>query len=223
MQALQPDDFIDALKKNETPRILHVLKEQPSLADTKDKSGVTAVFLALYRGNTVVAREIAARKSGLDVFEAAALGDLVQLKSLVDRDPSLVRSYSPDGFTALALASYLGLKGSTEYLIEKGAEPNAVAKNETGFTALTGAASQNHTEVARLLVKHGANVNHSYEGGFTPLMHAASAGNLELVNLLLQNGADPNAKNAKGKTPFTFAIEKGDARVVSLLKSHGAT
>ncbi len=222
MQSLQQDAFIDALKKNETPKILRLLKEQPSLANAKDKSGVTAIFLALYRGNKEAAREIAARKSSLDVFEAAALGDLARLRSLIDSDPSLVTLYSPDGFTALALASYLGQKGSTEYLIERGAEPNAVARNSTGFTALTGATSQNHTEVARLLVKHGANVNYSYEGGFTPLMHAASAGNFELVNILLENGADPNAKNADGKTPLTFAGEKGDARVVKLLKSYGA-
>lgn len=57
-------------------------------------------------------------------------------------------------------------KGSVEYLIEKGADPNAVARNATGFTPLTGAASNNHTEIARLLVKNGAEVNYSYEGGF---------------------------------------------------------
>src|SRR5437667_8668466 len=95
-------------------------------------------------------------------------------------------------------------------------------KNETGYTALTGAVSQNHNEVAKLLLKKGANVNHQYEGGFTPLMHAAFAGNVELVNLLLEKGADPNARNGEGKTPLTFAREKGHDSVVELLRKRGA-
>lgn len=219
---MQTDEFLDAVKKNESPRIRQLLEAQPSLANARDKDGVSAVFLALYRGNKQAAQEIGSRKPDLDVFEAAALGILSQLKTLVDHDVSLVRSYSPDGFTALALASYLGQKESAEYLLDKGADLDASAKNETGYTALTGAVSQNHNEVAKLLLKKGANVNHQYEGGFTPLMHAAFAGNVELVNLLLENGADPNARNGEGKTPLTFAREKGHDSVVELLRKRGA-
>jgi uncharacterized protein len=219
---MQTDEFLNAVKKNDNPKVLQLLKTQPTLADTRDPSGVSAVFLALYRGNSQAAQEIASKRSSLDVYEAAALGNLTRLKSLLDHDKSLAGSYSPDGFTALALATYIGQKETAQYLLESGADPNAVAKNETGFTALTGAVSQNHTEVARMLVENGANVNYSYEGGFTPLMHAAYAGNLELVGLLLEHGADPNAKNGEGKTPLAFAREKGHERVVELLKVHGA-
>jgi len=222
MLTIRTDEFLDAVKKNESAIILQLLEAQPSLANARDKDGVSAVFLALYRGNKQAAQEIASRKSDLDIFEAAALGVLAQLNTLLDPDGSLVRSYSTDGFPALALASYLGKKESAEYLIDKGADLNATAKNETGYTALTGAVSQNHNEVAKLLLKKGANVNHQYEGGFTPLMHAAFAGNVELVNLLLENGADPNARNGEGKTPLIFAREKGQDSVVELLRKSGA-
>jgi uncharacterized protein len=223
MLTMQTDEFLEAIRKNDNPKILQLLKTQPSLADTREPGGVSAIFLALYRGNKQAAQEIASRRSSLDIFEAAALGSVGNLKRLLDHDKSLVFSYSPDGFTALGLAAYLGQKESVEYLIDKGADLNALAKNETGYTALTGAVSQNHNDIARLLVNRGANVNHGYEGGFTPLMHAAYAGNLELVNLLLEHGADPNAKNAEGKTPLTFARENGHAKLAELLKSHGAT
>jgi uncharacterized protein len=219
---MQTDEFLNAVKKNDNPKVLQLLETQPTLADTRDPSGVSAVFLALYRGNNQAAQEIASKRSSLDVYEAAALGNMIRLRSLLDHDNSLAGSYSPDGFTALALAAYIGQKETARYLLEKGADPNAVAKNETGFTALTGAVSQNHTEVAKMLVESGANVNYSYEGGFTPLMHAAYAGNLELVKFLLEHGADPNAKNGEGKTPLAFAREKGHERVIELLKVHGA-
>lgn len=222
MLTIQADEFLEAIRKNDNPKILQLLKTQLTLADLRDPSGVSAVFLALYRGNNEAAQEIAAKRSSLDVYEAAALGNLTRLKSILAHDKSLAGSYSPDGFTPLALAAYVGQKETARYLLGIGSDPNAVAKNETGFTALTGAVSQNHTGVAKMLVENGANVDYSYEGGFTPLMHAAYAGNLELVKLLLEHGADPNAKNGEGKTPLAFAREKGHDTVVELLKVHGA-
>ena len=219
---MQTDEFLEAIRNNDNPKIQKLLQTQPSLADTKDHDGVSAIFLALYRGNSQAAQEIASKKTSLDVYEAAALGNLSRIQTLLDQDKSLAKSYSTDGFTALALAAYLGQKEAATLLIEKGADSNAIARNETGFTPLTGAVSQNHNEVARLLVKNGANVNHSYEGAFTPIMHAAHAGNLELVKLLLENGADPNAKNGEGKTSLFYAREKNREQVVALLKSHGA-
>jgi uncharacterized protein len=222
MLTMQTEDFLESIRKNDNSKMLQILKEQPRLADTRDKDGVSAIFLALYRGNKQGAQEIASRKSSLDIHEAAALGNLPQLKNLLDHDKSLVGSYSPDGFTALALAAYLGQKDAVQRLLEAGADPNAVAKNETGFTALTGAVSQNHNEVAKILVENGANVNYSYEDGFTPLIHAAHAGNFELVKLLLEKGANPKAKNSEGKTPIAYAREKGHDKVTELLKTYGA-
>ena len=223
MLTIQTDEFLDAVKKGDTARINQLLHQNPTLSNAREKNGVSAIFLALYRGNKAGALAIASKKPELDVFEASALGDVERLKNIVNRDPASVSSYSPDGFTALALAAYLGQKEPVEYLIEKGVDLNALARNETGYTALTGAVSQNHNEIAKFLVRKGAQVNHGYEGGFTPLMHAAYAGNVELVRFLLQNGADPTAKNSEGKTPLAFAQETNNREILQLLREHGAS
>ena len=223
MLTMQTDEFLEAVKKGDSARINQLLQGNPKLSNARERNGVSAIFLALYRGNTADALAIAAKKTELDVFEASALGDLERLKNTVNHDPASVRSYSPDGFTALALAAYIGQREAVQYLVEKGADPDAIAKNETGFTALTGAVSQNHNEIAKILVSVGAQVDHRYEGGFTPLMHAANAGNLELASFLLQNGADPNAKNNEGKTPLTFAQEKNSTQIIDLLRKNGAS
>jgi len=212
MLTIQLDEFLDAVKKGDTARINQLLNENPTLSNATEKNGVSAIFLALYRGNKTGALAIASKKPELDVFEASALGDLERLKNIVNRDPASVSSYSPDGFTALALSAYLGQKESFGFL-----------RNETGYTALTGAVSQNHNEIAKVLVRKGAQVNHGYEGGFTPLMHAAYAGNIELVSFLLENGADPTARNSEGKTPLTFAQEKNNRQIVELLTKYTAS
>ena len=205
---MQTDEFLDAIQKGNLSKIDQLLATSPALASSKAKNGVSAILLALYYGHQDIAQAIAAKKGGLDIFEASVLGKLERLKSLIEQDSALVETYSPDGFTPVALAAYLGQKSVTEYLIEKGANVNAIAKNATGFTALTGAVANNHVEISKILVKRGANVNHRYEGGVSPLMEACLNGNLELVNFLLENGADPSAKTKDEKTPLVRQREE---------------
>ena len=219
---MQTDEFLDAIQKGNLSKIDQLLATNPALASSKAKNGVSAILLALYYGHQDIAQAIAAKKGGLDIFEASVLGKLERLKSLIEQDSALVETYSPDGFTPVALAAYLGQKSVTEYLIEKGANVNAIAKNATGFTALTGAVANNHVEISKILVKRGANVNHRYEGGVSPLMEACLNGNLELVNFLLENGVDSSAKTKDEKSPLTFAKEKNHGKVVEALKRHGA-
>ena len=219
---MQTDEFLDAIQKGNLSNIDQLLATNPALASSKAKNGGSAILLALYYGHQDIAQAIAAKKGGLDIFEASVLGKLERLKSLIEQDSALVETYSPDGFTPVTLAAYLGQKSVTEYLIEKGANVNAIAKNATGFTALTGAVANNHVEISKILVKRGANVNHRYEGGVSPLMEACLNGNLELVNFLLENGADSSAKTKDEKSPLTFAKEKNHGKVVEALKRHGA-
>ena len=219
---MQTDEFLEAIQKGNLSKINQLLDANPTLANGKAKNGVSVILHALYHGHHDIAQAIAARRHELDIFEASVLGKLEQVKNLVDQDPSLINSYSPDGFTPVALAAYIGQKEVTEYLIMKGADVNAIAKNATGFTALTGAIANNHVEISKILVKRGADVNHRYEAGVSPLMEASLNGNVELVNFLIANGADPNAKTKDGKTPMSFAKEKNHAEVVEILKRLGA-
>jgi ankyrin repeat protein len=222
MLSMQTDEFLEAIQKGNLSKIDQLLNANPDLASNKARNGVSVILLALYHGHQDIAQAIAARKHELDIFEASVLGKLEQVKNLVEQDSSLVNSYSPDGFTPIALVAYLGQKEIVEYFILKGADVNAMAKNATGFTALTGAVANNHVEISKILVKRGADVNHRYEGGVSPLMEACLNGNIELVNFLLANGADPSAKTKDGKSPLTFAKDKNHVEVVEILERHGA-
>ncbi len=222
MLSIQTDEFIEAIQKGDQPRVNQLLTSTPELKNTKTKDGVSAILQAFYYGHPEIARSIAEKKNDLDIFEASVLGKLERVKNLTKQDHGTVKKYSPDGFTALALAAYLGQKEVSEHLITEGADVNAVARNPTGFTPLTGATANNHTEIAKFLVRKGANINHRYEEGVSPLMEASMNGNLELVNFFIDNGASINAKMKDGKSPLSFAIEKNHTAVVEVLKRRGA-
>lgn len=76
------------------------------------------------------------------------------------------------------------------------------------------------TEIIRLLIDSGADVNAVTHFGDTPLMNAAQSGNTDAVKLLLEHGADAKMKNIRNKTALDIAVSSGAGpEIISLLKS----
>lgn len=76
------------------------------------------------------------------------------------------------------------------------------------------AAWQGHTDVVRLLLDRGADVNACGDGGRTPLHYAAHHGHLEVIDLLLAAGADLSAVNDFGQTPLIAGAYSREAEGV---------
>ena len=99
-----------------------------------------------------------------------------------------------------------------------------------GYSALCFATLYKHIDVARLLLKAGANANLEILGGSVPvdpkspyasctwpLQIAISGGCTELVNILLEHGAGYVSIDCNGSTPLHQAAQYGKVEVVSLL------
>jgi len=85
------------------------------------------------------------------------------------------------------------------------------------------------TNIAALLLGHGANVNATDGEGKTALHFAAQQGTLQAVEWLLKNGADVNAKDNKGTTPLSLTKFRNRGRevekrkdIADLLRKFGA-
>ncbi len=81
-----------------------------------------------------------------------------------------------------------------------------------GISALHLAAENNHTEMLKVMLEKGADVNISQdapsEAGNTPLHTACIYGNAEVVKILEDFGADDTIGNINGETPAHHAVMK---------------
>lgn len=92
------------------------------------------------------------------------------------------------GRTPLMFASSFGFTPIVELLLVKGADPNIVPNDDTGWPALTAAAQKGHSETVKVLLKHGADGTHKDKQGQTALSIAAAKGHSEVVRVLKAHG-----------------------------------
>jgi uncharacterized protein len=185
------NELIDAIEAGDEPRARRVLQGHPELSGERDDNGLSPLTLAMYQGLPNLARAIREELDQLDIFEAAAVGELDRLRAIAP-EPSDVNVWSPDGFTPLHLAAFFKHPEAVRLLVDNGADLEAISRNRTfapEARPLHSAAAAGDVEVSRILLDAGADPNARQHGGFTPLMAAEQSGNRPLAELLRSFGA----------------------------------
>lgn len=113
----------------------------------------------------------------------------------------------------LFLGIYSGDIGIVKEQLKKGVAVSV--RNETRQTPLH---ITQDTEIARLLIELGADVNATDDMGMTPISNKE----IEIATLLLAAGADVNARGEKGNTPFLWYSYSGYLDGLKLLVNSGA-
>lgn len=221
-------EMLKAARAGDASRVQQLLEQDPRLLAARDPLGNTALILAVNSGNNEIAELLLAAGVKPDIYEAASIGRTELVAEFLNDDPSLLDSYSREGFTALALAAHFGHIEPLKYLISRGGNINAVSKHAMNVTPLHAALFGRRLEAAKVLVAAGADVTPKRGGtgwpraGWTALHYAAGLGFADLVEPLIQRGADLNAHDDDGKTPLRVAVEADQREVAKLLTSRGA-
>lgn len=87
---------------------------------------------------------------------------------------------------------------------------------------LIDAAYNGQTNVIKLLIESGADINAKNIHGNTALIFASARGYLDIVKYLIEVGADINLKNNLGNTALMYAYNDKYKEIIELLKKHGA-
>jgi ankyrin repeat protein len=212
-------EIFDVIRSGNAERLRQILATDRGQAGVRNERGHSAVLIAQYHRKRDLVEMLLAAEPELDLFDAASVGRVDRVRELLDADPSVLESWSSDGFTPLHLAAFFGYPRVVELLLSRGAQVNPVARNPMKVQPLHSAAAGRHGEVARLLVEAGADVNAKQDKGWMPLHAAAQNGDLEMTQLFLGRGADPTAQNDEGKSAIGIAAEGGKTDVLKALKA----
>jgi ankyrin repeat protein len=113
------EEFLEAIKTGDTEAVKESLRNDPGLVEARSKEGLSPIFMALYSGQRETARFLLESTPEPDVFEVSVTGRTQRLRELIEEDPSLVESYSPDGFTPLGLASFFGQRDIVNFFLKE--------------------------------------------------------------------------------------------------------
>ncbi|HSM56762.1 MAG TPA: ankyrin repeat domain-containing protein [Candidatus Sulfomarinibacteraceae bacterium] len=195
-----------------------LLADNPELANAVNHDLALLLMDAIYRGHEAIAHRLIDAGAWLGIFPASALGLEEKAKTLVEEWPERLNAVSRDGFTPLQLACYFGRESLALWLMEQGADINAVAQNGQRIQPIHAAAACGSVRLVRALLARGADVNARQQQDFTPLHAAAQSGNVALAETLLDHGADLMARDSTGRTPADVAREAQQAAVLALLQ-----
>ena len=196
----------------------------------------------LEQGKDIEAQDI----GGLSLLQFAVVGCQMEIVDYLIAQGCNVNSKASDGATALHHAANGNGKGEemVQRLIAAGALVEA--KDNTNCTPFLYSMSglSGDLEAARILLKHGADINaqrksdedttlhdaargnnihiHGMAHGVTALHDAARRGNLERAKWLIDKGADVNRRTEDGSTPLVVAVQRNRIDVAQYLIEHGA-
>ena len=215
--------FLKFIQRGATVEVADAIAADPTLIQWRDAQGVSALMWSIYSGQTLVRDfllvELERTGATLDVFEAAATGNLAALESALSVQPDLVSEWSTDGWTPLHLAAAFGTPEAVQLLLDRGASVAAVSKNpQTNQPLHAALALGRNPETIRLLLAAGADPNARQTAGYTALFSAAAANRRDLAEILIAHGANPSLQNDFGQTAATFARERNHAELADWIE-----
>jgi uncharacterized protein len=212
-------DIFAAISADDANKVKELIAQHSDMAHARNQAGVSALMQSRYENKLEIVALLSQAAGDLDIFEAATLGDLARLRTLLANDRDLVKTQSSDGFTPLHLACFFGQLETAEVLIQQEADVNAVSPSR--IAVIHSAAASRNAAIVKLVLQAGANPNLQQQGGYTALHEAAMHNSVERARALLEAGADRAIRSDDGVTAAEMAAQKGNKDVLELLDAKG--
>ncbi|CAG0906265.1 unnamed protein product, partial [Cyprideis torosa] len=186
--------------------------------NARDRNGWTPLHYCTVKGDRAVLLLLLGRSAVVDCRDeygrtplllACQEGHASQVRDLVNHKAD-VNAKERRGWTPLMWASFAGHEATVEFLVRETNVDLEERENFGGWTALAYAAREDQTQVMRILLDEGAEVDAEDSEGITPLQWACQEGSLESVKLLVEHGADWRRTNDFGVNAVWYSLARAD-------------
>ncbi|THW92622.1 Pfs, NACHT and ankyrin domain protein [Aureobasidium pullulans] len=123
---------------------------------------------------------------------------------------------------ALYYACLLGASSIVQALLDHGVNIGVNNQSERRRSALQAASEKGRTEIVRILIYNGDDLDTDDFDGVTALHAASASGHIEIVQMLLERRADLSKRDHLGETALFAASRKGNTEIVQALIAAGA-
>lgn len=210
--------LVNAAKRGDKAAVQSLIRQHVDV-NTTQGDGATALAWTVYKNDLETADLLI--RAGADVNAANTFGITPLYLACSNGNPTIAErllkagansnSELPSGETVLMRASRTGNLGVVKALLAKSPKVNVTEKTR-GQSALMWAVAEDHADIVKELIAHGADVQARTKSGFTVLMFAAQRGNVDVARMLLAAGAKVNDS----------APDEGTALVVAAASGHEA-
>jgi ankyrin repeat protein len=224
----------EAAATGDMDKVRALLEANPNLLESKGETGSTPLIRACWYPPSFPTKvdvanyliDKGANVNAKNNFGATALyfsvGDFDLTKRLINKGAEVnLHVFTPDGLTPLHYATWIGNLKVIKFLIEHGADVNAVCTDGTVLQNAIKRKSESTKEIMKLLLENGAKFK-EFSYGNTELHMAALYGFPDIAHLLIEHGADVNAVNEYGHTPLYYATRHGYRKTADALIAAGA-
>lgn len=209
---LKRDPNLASLLNNNGENILFLVNDNPSLFKWIIKNTDIKLDNIDNNGNTLLLLNIAKSNNNSDKY-------FRNIKLLVDNGVSI---NIPNKIPPLSYASHMGKSHIVTYFMtikNKGIDVDINIKDRKYLTPLIRAVHNSNYDIAKILVKNGADINYSGpEGDNNQMIRAVQTGNDKVVMFYLNNNYDTSIHNRDLNTALHIALNNNKLSTDTLFR-----
>ena len=227
--AAQAQEIHDAVRSGDLEKVKTLLQRHAEWLNSPDQNQKTPLHLALESGHADIVKYLLEQGAGINLKDkdkatplhnAATLGNLEIVDLLLKKGATSLNEGNFRGQTPLHFACERGHPEVATRLLDAGADKEA--RDMIGRTPLMTTALSKNMEIAKDLIKRGADINAGAKRGpatYTTLSVAAMYDFKDLVDLLIDK--DASISKDTSESTLAFAVQMGHPRLFEYVRKTG--
>lgn len=201
-------------------KVIEALLNSSADPNKSTKDGLTPLCIAMLNGHTEIAKRLIRANTNPNLskplFIAAQSGQVELAALLIDAKADINQKYNDR--TTLSIAVQQKQVEMVKLLIKAGANKSWLAHSNGDMTPLMFAASNGSSEIIKILLDEGVELDYQCNPTDETALYFASAnGHIDIVNALLAARANINLSDNDGVTPLKAAIKNNHPDIVKIL------